>query len=391
MEIFSHSRLSAFEHCRLKFSYKYVQRIRPPEGKESIEAFMGKRVHEALEKIYGDARFGKADAWEDVEKYYSKKWDDEWSEEVEIVKEGLEEKNYRDLGIGFLEKYYARFKPFNQSKTICLERRLLINLDESGDYRVQGFVDRLGLRADGTYEIHDYKTSSRLREQRECDEDRQLSFYQMGVQEAWKDAEKIDLVWHYLAFDKEMHSRRNRKQLEETKRGAIKLIDEILDAKEKENFPPTRGALCDYCEYREICPEWKHVISVQMALANEYGDIPGVDLVEEYAELKKEEAEIAGKIEMARMAVIDFAKKEGITVIAGKNNSLLVRTNAIVRFPSPSSEPIKYKKLEKILKDGGVWQDVSAISTALLASAVEEKKYRGNWRKKSRNFGKSAR
>ena len=386
MEIYSHSRLSTFEQCRLKFSYKYVQRIKPPEGKESVEAFLGKRVHETLEKLYKDAQFGKVDGLEALSEYYEKIWKENWSEEVEIAKEGLEEKHYFSQGRKFISDYYNRYKPFDQSKTIGLERRILIQLDENGDYKVQGFVDRLALRPDGTYEVHDYKTNSKLKEQHELDSDRQLAFYNIGVQEAWKDAQKVDLVWHFLAFDKEMHSKRNERQLQETRKSAIRLIDEIEDTKERGIFTPTRGALCDYCEYKEMCPEWKHVLAVQMSLANEYAEIPGVELVEEYAQLKKEEAEIQGKIEKARSAVIAFAKKEGVTVLAGKDNKLLVRTDLRFGYPSPSSEPARYKKLEKILKDGGVWQDVSALSAALLSAAVEERKISAELAKKIGEF-----
>ena len=48
--IFSHSRLSTFERCPRRFQYRYLLNI-PAEG-ESIEAYLGKRVHEVLGRIY---------------------------------------------------------------------------------------------------------------------------------------------------------------------------------------------------------------------------------------------------------------------------------------------------------------------------------------------------
>jgi len=35
----------------------------------------------------------------------------------------------------------------------------MINLDDKGEYRLRGFIDRLDQVKDRTYEIHDYKTS----------------------------------------------------------------------------------------------------------------------------------------------------------------------------------------------------------------------------------------
>ncbi len=49
-EIYSHSRLSSFEDCPQKFQYRYVLKI--PVDSEGIEAFVGKRVHEILERLY---------------------------------------------------------------------------------------------------------------------------------------------------------------------------------------------------------------------------------------------------------------------------------------------------------------------------------------------------
>ena len=50
MKTYSHSRLSTFEQCPLKFKFQYIDKIEKAE--ESVEAFMGKRVHEVLEKLY---------------------------------------------------------------------------------------------------------------------------------------------------------------------------------------------------------------------------------------------------------------------------------------------------------------------------------------------------
>jgi putative RecB family exonuclease len=50
MTTYSHSRLSAFEDCRLKYKFAYIDHIKR-EG-DSIEAFMGSRFHEVMERVY---------------------------------------------------------------------------------------------------------------------------------------------------------------------------------------------------------------------------------------------------------------------------------------------------------------------------------------------------
>lgn len=53
MLIYSHSRLATYENCPQQYKLRYVDRIRLPEGsEEGIEAFLGSRVHDALEKLH---------------------------------------------------------------------------------------------------------------------------------------------------------------------------------------------------------------------------------------------------------------------------------------------------------------------------------------------------
>jgi len=388
MQIYSHSRLSCYENCPLHFDFKYVSKVKPPEGKETAEQFLGKRVHETLEKLYKDLRYSKENGLDELLGYYKKIWAQGWNEEILIAKEGLKERHFFQTGKKCIEDYYQEYTPFDQTRTIGLESRIVVKLsDESDEYKMQGYIDRLAM--DGsTYEIHDYKTGNHLKTQQEADSDRQLALYQIGIEQAWDDVSQVNLIWHYLNFNKEIRSERSKKQLDALRKDTIALIDTVEIAKEKGRFPAKKSNLCDYCEYRELCPEWKHVLSVQMSLSNDYEKIPGVALVEEYAKLKAEEKQIADKIDQARAAVVKFAKAEGITVIQGKNHRLLVRTDLRTSFPTRSGDLSDYRKLEKILKDNGVWVEVSAISADLLAGALEDGKISGKLAEKICEFKK---
>lgn len=48
--LFSHSRIGTFETCPRKFSFAYVEKL--PAVGQSVETFMGKRVHESLERLH---------------------------------------------------------------------------------------------------------------------------------------------------------------------------------------------------------------------------------------------------------------------------------------------------------------------------------------------------
>ena len=45
--IYSHSRLSTFENCPLKYKYTYIDKL-DRDRRDSVEAFMGSLVHETM-------------------------------------------------------------------------------------------------------------------------------------------------------------------------------------------------------------------------------------------------------------------------------------------------------------------------------------------------------
>ena len=248
--IFSHSRLSSFEKCPRQFEFRYIQKI--ASESESIEAFVGKRVHEVLERLYLFAGRGMLPGVEKVVDRYHKLWEEAYdAERVRIVREGATLDFYRALGERCVRGYYVRHYPFDEGETLGLEKRVLFPLDEAGAYRMQGVIDRISRARDGAIEVHDYKTGARVPSQRSLDEDRQLALYQLGLVSEYGFDTPFRLVWHYVAKDVTRVSSRTREDLESLRRTTIARIDEIQLATE---YPTRKSALCGWCEYREICP-----------------------------------------------------------------------------------------------------------------------------------------
>lgn len=65
MTIYSHSRLSCFEQCPNKFKLKYIDKVES-DIEQSVEAFLGSRVHETLEKLYRDLDYHKLNSLDDL-------------------------------------------------------------------------------------------------------------------------------------------------------------------------------------------------------------------------------------------------------------------------------------------------------------------------------------
>ena len=372
MTVYSHSRLSTFEQCPYKYKLSYIDKIEP-EIAQSIEAFLGSCVHEVLEKLYKDLMFEKENSVGDLISYLHEVGDRDWDNSIVIVKKNYTKDNYLKMGEKFVSAYYNRYHPFTRGKTIALEDRILINLDSEGTYQLQGYIDRLVEGSDGFYEIHDYKTNSRLPKPSEIKSDRQLALYMIGVKANYPDARGVKLIWHFLAFDKELDSTRTDDELDALKKETMALIDKI---ESEEKFAAKTSFLCDWCEYKPICKAWTHLYKIKEMPEGKYLSEPGVKLVNRYAELKEKKKnfvdEVDEELNEIEKALYAFSEKEKVDVVFGSKNKIKIKETETTKFPSKSSS--EREKLEKLLKENGVWKEVDQLDTAALNKLLSENK-----------------
>ena len=256
--VYSYSRLTTFTQCPLKYRFKYLDEI--PTQREGIEAFVGNRVHDALEKLYVDLRAGKLNRFDELKDFYASEWDEGWHQHVYdarnreyVARTGETADQFFAYGLECIDNFYRENNPFKQSRTVALEERFKFNLDPGGPRRFQVKIDRLASRPDGAYEIHDYKTS-RSRRSPGISELRQLSLYQVGVQCMYPEATRVELVFYFLCSGEVFRRHQTHTDLVQIVQDTHQVIDDI---ESEEEFPAdvTKG-LCNWCEFQEICPEW---------------------------------------------------------------------------------------------------------------------------------------
>ena len=248
--VYSHSRLSSFEQCKQKFQFRYLLEI--PEESEGVEAFVGKRVHEILERLYQFVGRDQVPSLRRVLERYEAEFDEHYDEDrIRIVRSEFDRAHYLALGADCLSRYYRRYYPFDQDETLGLERHVRFNLDQEGRYQVQGYIDRVCRAPDGIIEIQDYKTGKWVPSRKQLDSERQLALYQLGLRGEFGPDEPMRLVWHYLARGQTRTSTRTAAQLEQLQQETMALIDQI---EATEEFPAQKSNLCNWCEYKGICP-----------------------------------------------------------------------------------------------------------------------------------------
>ncbi len=374
--IYSHSRLSTFEQCPYKFKLKYIDKVEPEE-KHTIETFLGTRVHETLEKLYKDLLFQKENSLDDLYGHLHQQWAENWDDTIRIVKDQYKEENYLKMAERYLKDYYETYYPFHQERTIALEHRVQIALDDDGEYKLQGFIDRLAERKTGFYEIHDYKTNMRLPLPEYIKSDRQLALYAIGVKNQYPDVRDVRLIWHFLAFNKEIDSTRTDEELDQLKKETIQLIDSI---EAEETYQTTPSYLCEWCEFKPICRQWSHLYQLREKPQNEYMSDAGKNLVDRYAALKMKTQQIHldmyAELEKIEEAIISFAEKENIDVVYGSENKVRIKTE--IRYTIPQKGSSERKKLEQRLIEIGKWHDVVQFDARALNRILLEHKLKDN-------------
>jgi RecB family exonuclease len=253
MPVYSHSRLGVYETCPRQYRFQYVDRVPVPEVR-TVEMFLGSQVHAALEDLYTQVRRRTLPELSAILESYGQRWAEEWTDDILITRAGASADDYRRAGEEHLTAYHRRYHPFDRDRTVSVERLVMFPLSEERRIWLQGFVDRISVTREGLWQIHDYKTGRWVPTQAELDGDRQLALYQIGVQRAFPyEARRVELVWHYLAHDLELRSRREPEALQ---RLAEKTLAAIETIQSDTAFATITGPHCDRCSFRSICPAW---------------------------------------------------------------------------------------------------------------------------------------
>lgn len=236
----SYSKINEYQQCPLKYKYHYILKIPQPPNKYLS---FGKSIHETLDifaKKYKD-NFEKVEL-SDLMTIYAKSW----------LKEGYldenEEKDYWELGKNILANFLELTKK-TMPKIVHTEKRFIIDFD---GFKLSGVIDRIDER-NNEWVIIDYKTGK----EESVDymkQDLQLPIYSLAVQKVFgKIVQKVGRI--YLKTLNEAFAKFEDYEIEESKELVQKLGEKII---EDEVFEPKESALCNYCDYRTLCPKMQN-------------------------------------------------------------------------------------------------------------------------------------
>ncbi|MBI4345342.1 MAG: PD-(D/E)XK nuclease family protein [Elusimicrobia bacterium] len=378
---FSPSSLESYRSCPLKFKYAYLDHLRRKPS--TVEAVLGTSVHRALEEVYLARMKGRVLPLEEAISVYELEWARAFQKEVRFIAGG-NPADYHRLGRECLERYWNDHHPFDADKTVGVERHVAFELpvaDPAGSDTaiVHGYIDRLSIGRDGVFEIHDYKTSKSLPPVADKEADWQLAIYDSAIRRLWPGLGEVRLVWHFLRHGQKIVVTRRPEQQPVLDREVHDLILKIWADQGAGRFVYREGPLCDWCDFKEECPRWKHVEAFAALPEDERKNEAGVKLVDEYAGLEARKKEL--KADIARIEeeqhglaerLLDYGERHGVTRVAGSEHEADLVDREEVKFPTRTQAPQKVEEMEAELKATPAWPEVSRLDTRSLLEAVKD-------------------
>ncbi len=377
---FSPSKLACYQDCPKRYQYRYVDKI--SRRRKTPETVLGTSVHAAFEELHGLVTGGKVPTLAEVQATFEAELEKEWDETVKLRDERFTRDDWRRVGLECVKTYYEAGFPFDKDKTVAVEKKVGFPIAVDGaEYRIEGYVDRLVLAKDGAFEIHDYKTSKSLPTQDYVDADWQLALYELAIRHDWPDAEKVRLRWHYVRHGKVLTSERDLAAREKLRAEATALIGAI---KHDHDFPPKPSPLCDWCEYKDLCPLFAHPEKIAALPPAERKKDDGVKLADAFAELEGRRKKLREDLKAADVEkqtleerLADWAQGAGVSVVAGTDADVSVTVKEEVHLPTKSHDPEKNASLEKEARESALWPDVAKLDGHALVEGVKTKRWAG--------------
>ena len=244
----SASRLTLFHSCRLKFFFRYVEKIQKPA---SAALHVGKAVHAGLQEWSKRRWMGRPCSAEEIKADFENHWDLSQAEEPVEFEEG-EEVIQRDKAWGLVEMYLCETPVPPDEKPEAVEVGVEADLSSHGLPTLRGFIDLV--RPGGV--IVDFKTTAQTPnpEQVLHKNETQLTAYGLLYREATGSREQ-GFELHHLIKTKApkllITYHKPVTQQQETK--LFRSIESYMDGVEREDFVPSPGLQCVACEFFNEC------------------------------------------------------------------------------------------------------------------------------------------
>ena len=351
----SYSGLDSFSICPAKYKFQYIDRIKTPKIKEAV---FGTLIHECL-KVFHEPSLPLPLSEDELLKYFTEKWN------ADIYKDKQEESFAFYQGVDILKKYYLQNQ--NQKFNIInLEVSFQIPISDNKEFhQITGRIDRIDKLDDGTFEVIDYKTTKKMPAQSDVDNNLQLLIYYLGIVNRWPSLEKEDrpvkLSLYYLRHGEKLSVIRKKEVIKETQQKILDLINQI----NKSKFEPRVNPLCDWCQYQQYCPLYKHKFISEESPALDDKEIK--EVIKEYFTIKEKQSIDNKRINELKQIINKYCDNKSIDRVFGDEGY-------ITRL-SQQRFSYNFNKVKEILEPIGKWKEILTIDKVKFKKVINSLPY----------------
>jgi putative RecB family exonuclease len=237
----SFTRIDTLRNCALRFRYQYVDRL--PQRPAPALSF-GSSIHAVLEWVH-DRKVPDVPPLDEMLDRLREVWDSSGYAEVEKAVQVREYERARDV----LAAYHARVSREGMRTPVGTEAWFDLPFDD--DVTVVGSIDRVDAAPDGTLHIVDYKTNKQAKSRKWVASSLQLGIYALATEHLY------GAVPRTVALDFVVPGVVVRVDRDELDLAAVpRLVAEAAAAVRAGAADPNPTRLCDWCDFRSICPAW---------------------------------------------------------------------------------------------------------------------------------------
>lgn len=236
----SFSRIDTYALCPRKFRYAYIDRL---PGRPGPHLSFGTSIHNALESFY-DRKLPACPTEEELLGFLYERWDGSGFVQLPRDEQLAFYRHAQDV----LRRFHRRYA---ESYRLPAATEAWFELPIAYEAVVVGSIDRVDVDDDGRFHVVDYKTNRKVRDRNRVAASLQLAIYALACRHLYGSLPatvSLDFVVPGVAVTVPLEDL----DLEAARRTVL----DTAAAVRREVYPPTPNRLCDWCDFKPICPAW---------------------------------------------------------------------------------------------------------------------------------------
>lgn len=242
----SESKRQTFNQCKLKYNFRYVERLPEPEYANTEALQFGSFIHKVLE----DGVEAKTE-----------------EELFQIAEEARSSYRISQKYEGKDSICFRNFLKFNENLGKSKGIELVFEVPLKDDISLNGVIDRVIEGEKGGYLVIDYKTSKREKTKVDLFQDSQLKGYVYAIHKMYNvPINQITAAHYYPLTNNFVHVQYSVPQINAHVKKTVDEVWKIRKSK-KEDMQPSRNQYCNWCVWqKKHCSEFNDQHTVQKAI-----------------------------------------------------------------------------------------------------------------------------